>query len=386
MRAGDQALVIENAQVVTPEETLEGASLKIESGMIAEIKAGKINSGAPRLDARGGYVLPGFVDLHSDALEKEIEPRPGTFFPNNIAIIELDKKLAACGITTIFHALSFAEGEIGVRSNKMAAEIITEIGRLAPQLQIKAKVHARFEITDSLAVPYLEQLLRDGKIHLLSVMDHTPGQGQFKEVATFKKYFGTVYERTEEELDKIIDKKILAQATMKSQIEQIARLCNSLDIPLASHDDDSAEKIRWLKEMGIAISEFPVNLEALKAAQEAGIYVCLGAPNALRGNSRAGNLSAREAIFSGLGDIICSDYTPMAILHVVFMLHRLGNLPLHQSVNMVSLNPVRAAGLADRTGSLEAGKEADLILVDASGEVPRIVKTFVSGKEVYSTC
>ncbi|MGA7576562.1 MAG: alpha-D-ribose 1-methylphosphonate 5-triphosphate diphosphatase [Desulfobaccales bacterium] len=386
MRPGDQALVIENGQVVTPEETLKGASLKIESGMIAEIKAGKINSGAPRLDARGGYVLPGFVDLHSDALEKEIEPRPGTFFPNNIAIIELDKKLAACGITTIFHALSFAEGEIGVRSNKMATQIITDIIRLAPQLKINTRVHARYEITDALAVPYLEELLRSGGIQILSFMDHTPGQGQFKEVASFKNYFSAVYEKTDGELDKIIDQKLLARASRHSLIERLATLAKSLNIPLASHDDDCAAKIRWLREMGIGISEFPVNLEALQAAREAGIYVCLGAPNALRGNSRLGNLSAREAIFSGLADIVCSDYTPMAILHVVFTLHHLGNLPLHQSVNLVSLNPARAVGLADRLGSLETGKRADLIVVDASGEVPRIIKTYVAGGEVYSTC
>ncbi len=386
MRSRNQALVIENAQVVTPRGTLEGASLKIEAGLISEIKEGEIKSGALRVNAHRGFVLPGFVDLHSDAIEKEIEPRPGSFFPNNIAIIELDKKLAACGITTIFHAVSFAEGEIGVRSNKMATQIITDINRLAPQLKINTKVHARYEITDALALPYLEELLRRGSIHLLSFMDHTPGQGQFKEVASFKKYFGAVYERTDAELDKIIDQKLLAQASMRSLIERLATLAKSLNIPMASHDDDCAAKIRWLGEMGIGISEFPVNLEALQAAREAGIFVCLGAPNALRGNSRLGNLSAREAIFSGLADIVCSDYTPMALLHVVFMLHRLGNLPLHQSANLVSLNAAQAAGLANRTGSLEAGKDADLILVDASGEVLRIVKTLVSGKEVYSTC
>ncbi len=386
MRSGGQALVIENARVVTPHETLAGASLKIESGVIAAIKAGKINSGAPRVDARGGYLLPGFVDLHSDAIEKEIEPRPGTFFPNNIAIIELDKKLAACGVTTSYHALSFAEGEIGVRSNKKAAQIITDIHRLAPQLKINTKVHARYEITDPLALPYLEELLGSGKIQLLSFMDHTPGQGQFKEVASFKDYFGTVYGKTDAELDKIIDQKLLAQASMHAVIERLAATAKSLNIPMASHDDDSAAKIRWLRQMGIGISEFPVNLEALKAAREAGIYVCLGAPNALRGNSRLGNLSAREAIFSGLADIVCSDYTPMALLHAVFTLHLLGNLPLHQSVNLVSLNPAQAAGLAGSRGSLEAGKRADLMVVDASGEVPRILKTYVSGGEVYSTC
>src|SRR5208337_3029602 len=230
MMPNKQVLIIENGQVVTPRGIVAGASLTIESGIIVEIKAGKVNSGAPRLDARGGYVLPGFVDLHSDAIEKEIEPRPGSLYPQNIAIFEMDKKLAACGITTIFHALSFAEGEIGVRSNEMATQIITDINRLAPQLKVNTKVHARYEITDALALPYLEELLRHGRIHLLSFMDHTPGQGQFKEVAHFKQYFGMVYGRSEAELDKIIDQKHLARGSMHSVIERLAALGRSLNI------------------------------------------------------------------------------------------------------------------------------------------------------------
>src|SRR5271169_3008023 len=173
----NQAVIIENADIVTPSGILAGSSLKIEAGIISEIKESAIKSGGRRIDAEGTHIIPGFIDLHSDAIEKEIEPRPNTCFPKNVAIVELDKKLAACGVTTIFHALSFAEGEIGVRSNIMATEIIKEIGLLAPKLSVKTRVHARFEITDLGAVSYLEGLLNGGHIHLLSFMDHTPGQG-----------------------------------------------------------------------------------------------------------------------------------------------------------------------------------------------------------------
>jgi len=378
--------VIENATVVLPSGILKGASIKIEDRIISKIREGSINSNQNRINAQERFLLPGFIDLHSDAIEKEIEPRPNSSFPVNIALFELDKKLASCGVTTIFHAPSFAEGEIGVRSNEKAAEIIKEINRLKERMNVKTMVHARFEITDEGAIPYLEALLKDGNINLLSLMDHTPGQGQFKEIASFKNYFGTVYKKSDAELAKIIDKKLSVKESVKSNVDYVVALCKSMNIPMASHDDDSEEKIRWLKKKGISISEFPVNMDAACATRQSGIHVCLGAPNVLMGNSQAKNLSARNAILSGYGDILCSDYSPMTILHAVFTIERLDILPLHEAVNMASTNPAKAVGISNKTGSIEEGKEADLILVDISDEVPRTLKTFVSGREVFSTC
>jgi alpha-D-ribose 1-methylphosphonate 5-triphosphate diphosphatase len=378
--------VIENAAVVLPSGILKGASIKIEDGIISKIREGSINSSQKRINAHERFLLPGFIDLHSDAIEKEIEPRPNSFFPVDIALFELDKKLASCGVTTIFHAPSFAEGEIGARSNEKAFEIIKQINRLKGRMNVKTMVHARFEITDEGAIPYLETLLKDGNINLLSFMDHTPGQGQFKEVTSFKYYYGVVYKKSDAELAKIIDRKLSAKESVKSHIDYVVDLCKSMNILMASHDDDSEEKIRWLKEMDINISEFPVNIDAACAARQSGIHVCLGAPNVLRGKSQTKNMSARDAIVSGYGDILCSDYSPMTILHAVFTLHKHDILPLHEAVNMASLNPAKAVGISDNTGSIEEGKEADLIMVDIDEEIPRIVKTFVAGREIFSTC
>lgn len=382
--SGNGAYIIEDANIVTPHGTEWRASLKVEGGRIAEIKTGEIKSLHRKIDAQGQYLLPGFIDLHSDAIEKALEPRPNIFFPQNLVILEMDRLLAASGVTTIFHSLSFAEGEIGVRSNRMAAEIISEIHRLAPNLHLRTRAHARFEITDTRALNYLEELLKAQKINLLSLMDHTPGQGQFRELTSFKNYFGTVYQKGEEELERIIQQKYSAQETLSATVDYIVSLCNSLGVPLASHDDDSPAKIKWLNETGIAISEFPVNMEAAAAAKEHKVAVCLGAPNILRGNSQGKNLSGREAIASGYGDILCSDYAPMTLVHSVFALYQLDLLPLHAAVNMASLNPAKAVGIGEQTGSIEPGKEADLILVDLRQEVPCLVKTWVSGKEVYS--
>jgi len=380
------SFVIINAQIVTPEGVRENGSLRVEDGRIAEIANGALNS-ARVIDAAGHYLFPGFIDIHSDAIEKGIEPRPNTFFPVDIAVYELDKKIAACGITTMYHSLSFAELEVGLRNNNTAAGIIREINTLRHKLKVNTKIHARFEITDLGAVPYLQGLIGDGQINLFSFMDHSPGQGQFRDILAFKSYYGPVYAKSDAEMDHIIQRKLDAKKEhTPAIIAEMIRTCRDHDIAIASHDDDSREKIQWLKEMNIGMTEFPVNIEAVRAARELGVSVCLGSPNVVRGQSQGKNLSAREAISWGFGDILCSDYSPMTLLHAVLTLERLGILPLHEALKMVSLNPARAVGIADETGSLEEGKAADLVLVDHSDDFPRVLKTFVGGREVFATC
>ena len=380
------SFVIKNARLVSPEGIREGACLKVADGRIVEIREGDL-SGKRTVDAQGHYLFPGFIDLHSDAIEKGIEPRPNTFFPVDIAVFELDKKIAACGITTMYHSLSFAEMEVGLRSNSMAAGIIRQIDQFSHTLKVNTRIHARFEITDLGAVPFLEGLIQDGLVHLFSFMDHSPGQGQFRDITSYKNYYGPVYGKSDLEMDGIIDRKLQSKAgDAPLAIDRLVGLCRKSGIAIASHDDDSQEKIEWLQSMGISLTEFPVNIAAVKAARENGIKVCFGSPNVLRGQSQASNLSARDAIRWGYGDILCSDYSPMTMLHAVLTLERLDILPLHEAVNMVSLNPARAVGIAGKTGSLEEGKAADLLLVDHSNEFPRILKTFVGGREVFSTC
>ncbi len=377
---------ITNARVVTPEGVRERASVHVENGRIARIGEGS-TQGIREIDAGGNILFPGFVDMHSDAIEKGIEPRPNTFFPVDIAVFELDKKIASCGITTMYHSLSFAELEVGLRNNNTAAEIIREIHGFRHKLKVNTKIHARFEITDHGAVSFLEGLIRDNQINLFSFMDHSPGQGQFQDVISFKNYYGPVYAKSDAEMDDIIERKLRAKISHAPRdIAHLLDVCREHGIAVASHDDDSREKIHWMKEMEIGMTEFPVNMDAVQTAHELGIRVCLGSPNVVRGRSSSSNLDAREAIRRGYGDILCSDYSPMTMLHAVFTLERLGILSLHKATDMVSLNPARAVGIADHTGSLETGKDADMVLVDRSDGLPRVLKTFVAGREVFATC
>jgi alpha-D-ribose 1-methylphosphonate 5-triphosphate diphosphatase len=381
-----RSFLVENASVVGPFGVLPETSVRVEGGQIAGLGQGLGGGPGPVVDGTGKLLLPGFVDLHSDAVEKEIEPRPRTFFPVEYALHELDKRLAACGVTTTYHSVSFAEGEIGTRSNQMAVRIVEEIARRAPGLKVRTRVHARFEITDRDAVPILVDQLGRGNVQLLSFMDHTPGQGQFREVTAFKSYYGKVYGKSDAELDGIIAGKLRSRVdSAPESVRILLDQARTHRVPLASHDVDSVEKVKWLTENGIGITEFPVNMETVRAAGAAGVHVMLGAPNVLRGASQGGNLSARQAIAAGHGDILCSDYAPQTMLHAVLLLERLRLMPLHQAVRLVSLQPARAVGIAGRAGSIEPGKDADLLLVDPSGDLPHILRVWVGGREVFAT-
>jgi alpha-D-ribose 1-methylphosphonate 5-triphosphate diphosphatase len=185
-----RSFAVEHVSVVTEDAVIDDASVYIEDGIVRDICAEPRNYCGRKIDGRGKYLLPGFIDLHSDAIEKELEPRPNTLFPVDFALFELDKKLASCGITTIYHSLSFAEMEVGLRSNGMAADIIKKVHEYKGMLNVNTRIHARYEITDSAAVPILEEIIKDNMVHLLSLMDHTPGQGQFREIRAFKGYYG----------------------------------------------------------------------------------------------------------------------------------------------------------------------------------------------------
>lgn len=376
-------MIIKNANVVTPGGIIRNGSVVIRDGIIVDISlSGSFGEG---ISAEGLYLLPGFVDIHCDIVEKRIEPRPNVQMPFDLALIELDRELLSFGITTMFHSISFAGVELGLRANDAAERIVREIHRLKDYFLVNTYVHARFEITNAEAIPIVRNLIMDGLVRLLSFMDHTPGQGQFRTVNSFKHYYQSVYEKKDRELDEIIAMKLRSRAKASEIIESTARVCRSMNVPMAVHDADRGDQIEWFKKMGVIIAEFPVTHEAVRAAHRLGLFICLGAPNVLRGVSQTGNLSARDLIRDGYGSILCSDYSPMTMLHALVTLVRNNILNLHEAVAMASIYPAQAVGLGDRIGSIEIGKQADMVLVDLSSFYPRIVSTIIRGEEVYRT-
>lgn len=366
------------AQVVLENEVLADAAVLIEDDVIVAINPQSV-TGAEEISLKGQTLIPGMIDLHCDALEKEVEPRPNVHFPLDFACAQADKRNAAAGVTTVFHALSFANHELGVRNNAFAAEIARAVHAWQPHALVDNRVHCRYEVTDPTAPDVLLELMKNGEMHLLSVMDHSPGQGQFKDIAAFRNYLARTYKKSDAELDAILDEKMQQAEGAMARIERLLEAARGHGIRVASHDDDSAGKVATLHGLGVGISEFPVNLEAAQAARAHGMATVFGAPNILRGKSQSGSIRALDAVLAGVADCLCADYAPAALIVAVFRLPELADVTLHAAVNLVTINPARAAGLADR-GSIKVGQRADLVSVAHINGLAQAASVWTAGQ------
>ncbi len=381
---------LSDLKIVLPDEVLERGSVRIEDGVIAAIVEGPGPGSVPSL--HGLTLIPGLIDLHGDMLERDVEPRPSARFPTELGLIELDKRYAGAGITTAFAAISFAWRSDDIRSQESAIEMIETVNRLNDETLVDMLIHARFEVTNPDTGPILKDLLERELVQLVSIMDHTPGQGQYKDVDHYlsfmQKWLGADLDILGEHKDRILAKMKanIEAAAAKSRdwdvVQDVIEVAASYGVPVASHDDDTSEKVGRQAAMGVAMSEFPVTKEAARAAHDHGMRVIMGAPNAYRGESTSRNLSAMDAIRAGLVDILATDYYPAAILHTVFKLAREGYMPLYESVRLGSTNAADAMGLHDR-GRVAEGNSADLVLVHENGDYPRVRGTIRRGIPIY---
>jgi len=373
-------------RVVTPDAVIERGSVRIEAGRIAEIARAPMPGAAMTGD--GLLLMPGFVDMHGDMVEREVEPRPNVRMPLELGLRDLDRRLAAAGVTTAYAAVSFHPGSAygHVRHFDNTSAIIRALKAMGDVLKVDHKVHARFEITFPDALRVVEGLIAEGAVDLVSLTDHTPGQGQYRDleahVARIARDKGLSLSEAEGEVSRRINEKRGAAGDMAATLRAISDTCRAHGVALASHDDDTVEKVALMQGLGAGISEFPVTVEAATEARARGLATAMGAPNALRGKSYSGNLSARDAHGAGLLDIMASDYHPSALLPAVLELAKADPAGLAGSARLATLNPARALGLMDR-GAIAPGMLADLLIADDSG-VGHVRATLRAGRKIYS--
>jgi alpha-D-ribose 1-methylphosphonate 5-triphosphate diphosphatase len=376
---------IYNATIITPAEVIANASLRVEDGIIINIdrENSLLDGSGHAINANGAILMPGIIDIHTDALDAEIIPRPGADIPVAIAFRELERKMSGCGFTTVYHSLhlGYEMAEHFSRSKYTRSEVFEQVYQSSlGHTLLNNKIHLRFEVSGVSAYDDCLELISKGYVALLSVMDHTPGQGQFNKETFMKmaiKQGKTEEQAIEEYLERTSRPKIEGEKLQALISHAIAH-----GIPVASHDDDTVEKVNEMYALGIRICEFPITMETAEHATKLGMHVIGGASNILRGGSLSGNVSMTEAVVSGVVDTLCSDYYPPAILHSVFKLHQEQGLPLQEAVNLATLHPAKAAKIDQLTGSIETGKEADLLLVDTINGIPMVTHTIVKGNIV----
>jgi alpha-D-ribose 1-methylphosphonate 5-triphosphate diphosphatase len=373
-------------RVVLEDRVIERGSIRVKGGRIAEISETPVAGAA--LSGDGLLLMPGFVDMHGDMVEREVEPRPNVRMPMELGLRDLDRRLAASGVTTAYAALSFHPGSAygHIRHFDQTSAIIRALKSMGGVLKVDHKVHARFEITFPDALRVVEGLIAEGSVDLVSLTDHTPGQGQYRDieahVARVAREKGLSHSDAEGEVARRIAEKRSAAGDMAATLRAISATCRAHGVALASHDDDTMEKVALMQALGAGISEFPVTVEAATEARNRGLATAMGAPNALRGQSYSGNLSARAAHRLGLLDILASDYHPSALLPATLELAKADPAGLPGAARLATLNPARALGLADR-GLIAPGMLADLVIADDSG-IGHVRATLRAGAKIYS--
>jgi alpha-D-ribose 1-methylphosphonate 5-triphosphate diphosphatase len=375
--------ILANALLVLPHQTLRGC-LHLSDGVIRAVTQGAaVPAGA--IDCGGDLVMPGLVELHTDNLERHIEPRPKVDWPHASAIIAHDAELASVGITTVFDALrvgsviSKAKGNYGEYARALADEILDL--RRQGALRISHFLHLRAEVCSETLVEELDKFGPADAIGIVSLMDHTPGQRQFRDVTKLKDY---VMGKHGYSLDEFHGH-IAAQKALGDQMRDLheaaaVAAARRYGAVLASHDDTTEDQVAQSARQGAHFAEFPTTVEAARACRAQGIKVMMGAPNLIRGGSHSGNVAAADLAEAGLLDVVSSDYVPSSLLTAGL---RLGDMwgDMARGVATVTLAPAQAAGLDDR-GHLIPGARADVIRVARLGAAAAVRGTWVAGQRV----
>lgn len=373
--------VLEGGLALVPGEAAPvAASVRLLDDRIAAIGDIASSPGVRRFDAAGLMVLPGIVDIHGDAFERQLLPRPGVGIDPTVAFLDTDRQLLAAGITTAFHGVTWS-WEPGLRGRESVVAVVDALERLRPRFGCDTRIHLRFESFNLDAVEEAADWIAGGRVDLLAFNNHLPGLRSARmsaaKIATYVQKAGVTHEHYLAVMEGLWERREEVPAAHG----RLAAAARAAGVALLSHDDRDPVERESFRALGCRIAEFPTTAETARAARDAGDAVVLGAPNVLRGGSHAGLVPAQPMVAERACRILASDYYYPSLLQAAFKLAHDGVVPFAEAWGLISTNPAEAAGLRDR-GRLEPGARADIIAV-APDPVPHVVAVFVGGRLVH---
>ncbi|WBU64386.1 alpha-D-ribose 1-methylphosphonate 5-triphosphate diphosphatase [Paracoccus aerodenitrificans] len=373
-------MILANADLVLSDRVMRGA-LHIEGETITAITEGPaVPVGA--VDCEGDLLIPGLIELHTDNLERHMQPRPGVDWPHDTAILAHDGELASVGITTVFDALRV--GSIyGTAKGyaPYALALAEEINALNARqaTRISHFIHLRAEICSETLVEEMEAFGDGHRVRLVSLMDHTPGQRQFRDLKKLEEYEKGKHGMSDAQFTAHVEMLTSLRNRIGDRHEtEAVRLAGEFGATLASHDDTTAAQVQTSAGHGVKLAEFPTTVEAAQASRDAGIKIIMGAPNLIRGGSHSGNVAAKDLAQKGLLDILSSDYVPSSLLMASCRLAVMWD-DLPRAIATVTSTPAEATGLTDR-GRIAEGLRADLVRVADARQTPRVRGVWCRGR------
>lgn len=373
--------IVENARIVLADGIIENGYAVVSDGAIAEFGEGRALERG--VDFAGDLLLPGLVELHTDHIEAHYMPRPKVRWDLTAAVISYDAQMATSGITTVLDSLRVWREDVVDGRAKELAEAIDD-ARTRDLLRVSHFLHLRCEVPMPDAVEDATALVGRSDVRLMSLMDHTPGQRQFRDPVKLREYYrGKSGGMTDAELDAVFARRVECQARYaEDNYRNLVALANERGAPLASHDDTTIEHVEKSIRDGVRVAEFPTTMEAAARLHEAGVKVLMGAPNLIRGKSHSGNVATADLAREGKLDILSSDYVPSSLLMAALRLpEAAANFDLPTAIRTVSKTPAEAVGLSDR-GEIACGKRADFIRVYVDDDDAAVRGVWCEGRRV----
>jgi len=376
--------IFTNARVVTDTEVFLG-TVTVRDGLIQDVSEG-VSRLPQSQNLQGDYLFPGLVELHTDNLEKYMNPRPGVDWPPESAVLAHDAQIVAAGITTVFDALAI--GDVNPKGDRMRQlpvmqQAITHAEERG-HTRAEHRLHLRCELSHEKTLDVFNELVESPLVQMVSVMDHSPGQRQFVKIEKYREYYQGKYHLSDAEMEAFIERQIANSRRYSDAYRRsIATECRQRSLSLASHDDATVEHAQESAEYGMSIAEFPTTVEAATVSHQLGMKVLMGAPNIVRGGSHSGNVAAADLADKGVLDILSSDYYPSSLLQAARRLaDEADGYDLPRAVRAISLSPARAAGLDDR-GEIRVGLRADLLRVHSHEKQFVVEQVWRSGRRVF---
>jgi len=374
--------ILTNALLVLPAEVIPG-TVVLRGAAIAEVQPGRSHLAAAR-DLDGDHLISGIVDVHTDNLERQVQPRVNARWPSRSAMLAHDAQCAAAGVTTVLDALCLGDLGFDPGRGQTFREGVADLDALAGTGLLKAEhfLHLRCELPAPDMKPALEPVADHPRVRMVSLMDHSPGIGQYRDLDRYRLLRKRQKSMTDAEVERRIEELLDQRARLREPQRRwlLDRIAHR-DLPLASHDDDDAAEVARNARDGIRISEFPVVMAAAEAARRLDVEVIAGAPNIVRGGSHSGNLAAADLVRAGACDALASDYVPAALVEAAWRCVAETGIGLPAAVAMITDRPARMARLADR-GRIEAGLRADLVQVRPHGDLPVVRRVWCAGERV----
>jgi alpha-D-ribose 1-methylphosphonate 5-triphosphate diphosphatase len=377
--------ILTNATLVLENETRNGTIVFDETGITGlDFSRSSLPSA---MDVEGDYVTPGIVEMHTDNMEKHFVPRPGVFWPNGLAAaLAHDAQIASAGITTVYDSICAGSvfGQKDYRREIFPKVIqAVEEGVSTGAFRVDHHIHIRCELTGDELVDDVSPFADNPLVRLISLMDHTPGQRQWRNLDNLKRYNLGSGEKTPEQHEEDVAVRMeVGPANMQKNWPLIVEMFGSRGIPIATHDDTTEDDVEAGVRSGAVISEFPTTVVAAEAAKRQGLATIMGAPNVVRGGSHSGGVSAAELAKLDLLDGLSSDYVPASLMQAVLKLNADYGIAFADAMAKVTWKVADMVGLKDR-GRLAVGKRADILHFKAVGPTPIIRALWSNGKRAF---